>query len=168
MKGKKLLGIVLAVTMMFTGNVSTSAVIQGAEFGDGGDVNGYVEETIGESENINESDSDEMFSDSEIPNAEETFEDGTEDAQAGFEAESEETPEGADVWDELEGYSAEVSHGISGPRIVPDSTLQSGMRVTYDCVWFGRYQRENANKNNPLKWRVLAVNGTDAFLWCED
>lgn len=180
MKGKKILGIVLAVTMMFTGNVGTSAVIQGAEFGDGGDVNGYVEETIGESENINESEldsdniesveenSDEMFSDSEIPNAEETFEDGTEDAQAGFEAESEETPEVADVWDELEGYSAEVSHGISGPRIVPDSTLQSGMRVTYDCVWLGRYQRENANKNNPLKWRVLAVNGTDAFLWCED
>lgn len=176
MKGKKFLGIVLAVTMMFTGNVGASAVIQGAEFDDGGDVNGYVEETIGESENINESEldsdniesveenSDEMFSDSEIPNAEETFE----DAQAGFEAESEETPEVADVWDELQGYSAEVSHGISGPRIVPDSTLQSGMRVTYDCVWLGRYQRENANKNNPLKWRVLAVNGTDAFLWCED
>lgn len=180
MKGKKFLGIVLAVTMMFTGNVGTSAVIQGAEFGDGGDVNGYVEETIGELENINESEldsdnielvgenSDEMFSDSEIPNAEETFEDGAEDAQAGFEDENEEAPEVADVWEELQGYSAEVSYGISGPRIVPDSTLQSGMRVTYDCVWLGRYQRENANKNNPLKWRVLAVNGTDAFLWCED
>ena len=180
MKGKKFLGIVLAVTMMFTGNVGTSAVIQGAEFGDGGDVNGYVEETIGESENINESEldsdniesvgenSDEMFSDSETPNAEETFEDGTEDAQTGFEDENEEAPEVADVWEELQGYSAEVSYGISGPRIVPDSTLQSGMRVTYDCVWLGRYQRENANKNNPLKWRVLAVNGTDAFLWCED
>ena len=180
MKGKKFLGIVLAVTMMFTGNVGTSAVIQGAEFGEGGDVNGYVEETIGESENINESEldsdnielvgenSDEMFSDSEIPNAEETFEDGAEDAQAGFEDENEEAPEVADVWEELQGYSAEVSYGISGPRIVPDSTLQSGMRVTYDCVWLGRYQRENANKNNPLKWRVLAVNGTDAFLWCED
>lgn len=180
MKGKKFLGIVLAVTMMFTGNVGTSVVIQGAEFGDGGDVNGYVEETIGESENINESEldsdnielvgenSDEMFSDSEIPNAEETFEDGAEDAQAGFEDENEEAPEVADVWEELQGYSAEVSYGISGPRIVPDSTLQSGMRVTYDCVWLGRYQRENANKNNPLKWRVLAVNGTDAFLWCED
>ena len=180
MKGKKILGIVLAVTMMFTGNVGTSAVIQGAEFGDGGDVNGYVEETIGESENINESEldsdniesvgenSDEMFSDSEISNAEEKFEDGTEDAQTGFEDENEEAPEAPDVWDDLQGYSAEVSHGISGPRIVPDSTLQSGMRVTYDCVWFGRYQRENANKNNPLKWRVLAVNGTDAFLWCED
>lgn len=180
MKGKKFLGIVLAVTMMFTGNVGTSAVIQGAEFGDGGDVNGYVEETIGESENINESEldsdniesvrenSDEMFSDSETPNAEETFEDGTEDAQTGFEDENEEAPEVADVWEELQGYSAEVSYGISGPRIVPDSTLQSGMRVTYDCVWLGRYQRENANKNNPLKWRVLDVNGTDAFLWCED
>ena len=180
MKGKKFLGIVLAVTMMFTGNVGTSAVIQGAEFGDGGDVNGYVEETIGESENINESEldsdniesvgenSDEMFSDSETPDAEETFEDGTEDAQTGFEDENEEAPEVADVWEELQGYSAEVSYGISGPRIVPDSTLQSGMRVTYDCVWLGRYQRENANKNNPLKWRVLDVNGTDAFLWCED
>ena len=180
MKGKKFLGIVLAVTMMFTGNVGTSAVIQGAEFGDGGDVNGYVEETIGESENINESEldsdniesvgenSDEMFSDSETPDAEETFEDGTEDAQTGFEDENEEAPEVADVWEELQGYSAEVSYGISGPCIVPDSTLQSGMRVTYDCVWLGRYQRENANKNNPLKWRVLDVNGTDAFLWCED
>ena len=38
--------------------------------------------------------------------------------------------------------------------------------VTYDCVWFGSYRQSDAKgaKKTPIKWRVLSVNGKDAFL----
>lgn len=45
--------------------------------------------------------------------------------------------------------------------------------TTWDCVWFGNYWQEDTNgdgkadKNDakqPIKWRVLSVNGDDAFL----
>lgn len=40
--------------------------------------------------------------------------------------------------------------------------------VTWDCVWFGRYPQSSNGKggfkNEPIKWRVLSVNGNDAFL----
>lgn len=37
---------------------------------------------------------------------------------------------------------------------------------TWDCVWFGNYYQEDINgkKKDPIKWRVLSVNGQDAFL----
>lgn len=177
MRGKSFLGIILAVIMIVTGNLGTLTVIQGAEFKDGSEVTEDTEETVDESKNIHESEGDtesveknsgEVFVDSETLNVEETFGDGAEDVLAEFEDENVEEPEVTDIWENLQGYNAEVSYGISGPRIVADSVLRSGMKVTYDCVWLGRYQRGNANNNNPLKWRVLAVNGTDAFLWCED
>lgn len=38
--------------------------------------------------------------------------------------------------------------------------------VTWDCVYFGRYPQSDATgvKSDPIKWRVLSVNGNDAFL----
>ena len=38
--------------------------------------------------------------------------------------------------------------------------------VTYDCIWFGSYRQSDAKgaKKTPIKWRVLSVNGKDAFL----
>lgn len=38
--------------------------------------------------------------------------------------------------------------------------------VTWDCVYFGRYPQSDATgtKSDPIKWRVLSVNGKDAFL----
>lgn len=38
--------------------------------------------------------------------------------------------------------------------------------VTWDCVWFGSYPQSDATgvKKDPIKWRVLEVNGNDAFL----
>lgn len=56
---------------------------------------------------------------------------------------------------------------LSNPRRDIDGT------VTYDCVYFGNYWQEDtngdgkANKQDaktPIKWRVLSVNGNDAFL----
>lgn len=50
--------------------------------------------------------------------------------------------------------------GLSGPR-----TDAQG-NVTYDCVYFGSYPQSDATgqTKEPIKWRILSVNGTDAFL----
>lgn len=61
---------------------------------------------------------------------------------------------------------ANTSHGLSNPRN-EDGT------VTWDCVYFGNYWQNDTNgdgvadKNDekePIKWRVLSVDGDDAFL----
>lgn len=38
--------------------------------------------------------------------------------------------------------------------------------VIYDCVWFGSYPQSDATgeKKDAIKWRVLSVDGNDAFL----
>lgn len=48
---------------------------------------------------------------------------------------------------------------LNNPRI-------SGDTVTWDCVYFGRYVQstETTTKSDAIKWRVLSVNGNDAFL----
>ena len=105
---------------------------------------------------------------------------------------------------------------LSNPRIVPDSSMEAGQKVTWDCIWFGSYPQaevvpssedytalnknllqkgdivignekyrrikkddatsssENYNWKNatdyhyfkyqPIKWRVLSVDGSEAFL----
>ena len=60
-----------------------------------------------------------------------------------------------------------ASYGISNP-----CTDKNGVS-TWDCVYFGNYWQNDTNgdgtadKNDakqPIKWRVLSVNGDDAFL----
>ena len=48
---------------------------------------------------------------------------------------------------------------LSNPRV-------SDGVSTWDCVWFGNYyQSDTTGKTkDPIKWRVLSVNGNDAFL----
>lgn len=38
--------------------------------------------------------------------------------------------------------------------------------VQWDCVWFGNYPQSDVSgsRKEPIKWRVLQVNGNDAFL----
>lgn len=59
-----------------------------------------------------------------------------------------------------------TSHGLSNPR-------NENGTVTWDCVYFGNYWQEDTNgdgiadekdKKQPVKWRVLSVDGDDAFL----
>ncbi len=61
---------------------------------------------------------------------------------------------------------ANTSHGLSNPR-------NENGTVTWDCVYFGNYWQNDTNgdgvadKNDekePIKWRVLSVDGDDAFL----
>lgn len=38
--------------------------------------------------------------------------------------------------------------------------------TTWDCIWFGNYYQSDINGKlkDPIKWRVLSIDGTDAFL----
>lgn len=58
-------------------------------------------------------------------------------------------------------------YDIGNPRIEEDGT------VTWDCVYFGNYWQNDTNGDGvadqnddkePIKWRVLSVNGDDAYL----
>ncbi len=68
----------------------------------------------------------------------------------------------------LTGHSVSRAsgEGVSNPRITDDVS-------TWDCVWFGNYWQGDTNgdgkadqndRKQPIKWRVLSVDGDDAFL----
>ena len=48
-------------------------------------------------------------------------------------------------------------YGLSNP------TISNGV-TTWDCIYFGNYYQSNSSTKEPIKWRVLSVNGNDAFL----
>jgi hypothetical protein len=52
---------------------------------------------------------------------------------------------------------AALTHTLGNP-VITDGVS------TWDCVWFGNYYQENSKKKDPIKWRVLSVEGQDAFL----
>ena len=37
----------------------------------------------------------------------------------------------------------------------------------WDCIYFGNYVQKEEGKKTPIKWRILSVNGNDAFLMSE-
>lgn len=51
---------------------------------------------------------------------------------------------------------------LQNPRTAADGT------VTWDCVWFGHYLQSSDGsggfKNEPIKWRVLSVDGSEVLL----
>lgn len=62
--------------------------------------------------------------------------------------------------------SRAAGYGIRDPRTTDGVTK-------WDCIWFGNYWQEDTNgdgtadKNDaktPIKWRVMSVDGDDAFL----
>lgn len=66
-----------------------------------------------------------------------------------------------------EGKAAEPEYGISNPRMDSDGV------TTWDCVYFGNYWQNDTNEDGiadqndsqePIKWRVLSIEGDDAFL----
>lgn len=63
--------------------------------------------------------------------------------------------------------SEAAEYKIANPRVEKDNT------VTWDCVYFGNYWQNDTNgdgvadqndEKEPIKWRVLSVDGDDAFL----
>lgn len=51
-----------------------------------------------------------------------------------------------------------AEYGISNP------TIDNNGVTTWDCVWFGNYWQSSESTKEPIKWRILSVNGNDAFL----
>ena len=60
-----------------------------------------------------------------------------------------------------------ASHGLSNP------VTDNNKVTTWDCIYFGKYWQNDTNANGtadtndekePIKWRVLSVDGDDAFL----
>ncbi len=49
------------------------------------------------------------------------------------------------------------SYGLSNPRIENNNT-------TWDCIYFGNYYQSNKTTKEPIKWRVLSVDGNKALL----
>lgn len=47
-------------------------------------------------------------------------------------------------------------------------TIDSNGVTTWDCVYFGNYLKEGGDSKEPIKWRVLSVDGSDAFLMSDD
>ncbi|MBR1866816.1 MAG: fibronectin type III domain-containing protein [Lachnospiraceae bacterium] len=56
-----------------------------------------------------------------------------------------------------------ASNNISSPRIAGDGT------VTWDMVQFGRYYQDVEEfKTEPIKWRILSIDGDDVFLLADE
>lgn len=49
------------------------------------------------------------------------------------------------------------AYGVGNP------VVSNGV-TTWDCVYFGNYNQSSEKAKEPIKWRVLSVNGDDAFL----
>ena len=62
----------------------------------------------------------------------------------------------------------ESSYGLSNPRseAITNSSGKADLKTTWDCVYFGNYPQSDSTgaTKEPIKWRVLSVNGNDAFL----
>ena len=60
-----------------------------------------------------------------------------------------------------------IGESVSAARrtLVGPSKDKEGV-VTWDCVYFGNYPQSDVTgqKKEPIKWRVLSVEGDDAFL----
>lgn len=54
----------------------------------------------------------------------------------------------------------EGQYGLKNPRYI------YGQGMVWDCLYFGNYPQSDASGNTmePIKWRVLSVDGDDAFL----
>ena len=62
----------------------------------------------------------------------------------------------------------EITLGQSTPAKAAASlqnpTTNGNGVTTWDCIYFGNYYQSNSSTKEPIKWRVLSVDGSDAFL----
>ena len=62
----------------------------------------------------------------------------------------------------------EITLGQSTPAkaavSLQNPTTDGNSVTTWDCIYFGNYYQSNSSTKEPIKWRVLSVNGNDAFL----
>ena len=58
------------------------------------------------------------------------------------------------------GQSAPAKAAVS----LQNPTTDGNGVTTWDCIYFGNYYQSNSSTKEPIKWRVISVNGNDAFL----
>ena len=51
---------------------------------------------------------------------------------------------------------------LHAPRIVEDSTMEAGQKVTWDCVWFGSYPQSEVVSTNPVYSTLQNASGWDS------
>ncbi len=59
------------------------------------------------------------------------------------------------------------THTVTVKAATPDlkaPSVSEDKFVTWDCIYFGSYYQTNSTVKEPVKWRILSVNGTDAFI----
>ncbi|MDD6071677.1 MAG: leucine-rich repeat protein [Clostridiales bacterium] len=66
----------------------------------------------------------------------------------------------------LAGVTAKDMSKVQAATSLKNPSIASNGVATWDCVYFGRYPQSDATgkKSDPIKWRVLSVNGNDAYL----
>lgn len=59
-----------------------------------------------------------------------------------------------------------MSRSVAGVTTLKNPKKVAERAVIYDCIYFGSYPQSDitGEKKDPIKWRVLSVNGNDAFL----
>ena len=51
---------------------------------------------------------------------------------------------------------------------MPQSPRISNGVSTWDCIYYGNYYRDSSDSKEPIKWRVLSVNGSEVFLVADE
>ena len=69
-----------------------------------------------------------------------------------------------DVYEEQNPITTSKPGEITNIHNLSDPRIDSHGKVFWDCVYFGKYNQTFSVKKEPIKWRVLSVNGDDAFL----
>ena len=69
----------------------------------------------------------------------------------------------------LTGVTAKDMSKVEAAAALHNPSKGSNGVVTWDCVYFGRYPQSDATgkTSEAIKWRVLSVNGNDAFLMAD-
>ncbi len=66
------------------------------------------------------------------------------------------------VWTDAETMDSDGNDGVSRDNIINNPVVENGVTI-WDCIYFGKYNQTAKWVKEPIKWRVLSVDGDDAF-----
>ncbi len=71
------------------------------------------------------------------------------------------------VWTDAGVTDSEDNDGVSEDNSINNPVVENGV-ITWDCIYFGSYNQTAQWTREPIKWRVLSVNGDDAFFVADE